>query len=364
MGRIDDVFSGFIATEHSLRKQRTETTAAVFKLTVWLAVGLAVVIGIVLALIAGRQLARLNSAYGTALREAKEAAAVLERRVTERTAELSTANAQMLRAGESLRITNERLNISNRELQDFASIASHDLQEPLRKVQAFGDRLRAKAGEPLGPESIDYLDRMLNAVARMKTLINDLLSFARVTSRAQPFHSVDLQLVVRQVLTDLETRIEQTNAIVEVDDLPVIEGDVTQMRQIFQNLIGNALKFCKRDEPARVRVECESETVAGNPWIRLTVRDNGIGFDEKYLDRIFTVFQRLHGRNEYEGTGIGLTICRKIVERHGGKITARSRPGEGAAFIISLPLKQPALDVNHAIVGDDEEREMTEAISA
>jgi signal transduction histidine kinase len=232
---------------------------------------------------------------------------------------------------------------SNRELQDFASIASHDLQEPLRKVRAFGDRLSAKYGPELTDQGRDYLARMQDAAARMQTLINDLLTFSRVTTRAQPFVSVDLNVVVSQVLTDLEVRIQQSAARVGLEHLPTIDGDQLQLRQLFQNLLANALKFQRPDVPPVVRVYAED---VDEDTARVCVQDNGIGFDEKYLDRIFTIFQRLHGRVDYEGTGVGLAVCRKIVERHGGTVTARSAPGEGATFIVTLPRTQPrALDI-------------------
>jgi light-regulated signal transduction histidine kinase (bacteriophytochrome) len=226
---------------------------------------------------------------------------------------------------------------SNRELQDFASVASHDLQEPLRKVQAFGDRLNRKFGDQLGPDGRDYLGRMQQAAGRMQVLINDLLTFSRVTTRGEPFRPTDLQVVVRQVVEDLETRIEQSGASVELNELPTLEADPLQMRQLFQNLIGNALKFRRPEVAPHVRVWSRP---LGHAF-EIAVEDNGIGFDEKYLDRIFTIFQRLHGRGEYEGTGVGLAVCRRIVERHGGTLTARSAPGQGATFLITLPAAQP-----------------------
>ncbi len=252
-------------------------------------------------------------------------------------------------AQDRLEKTAAMLSQSNRELQDFASVASHDLQEPLRKIQAFGDRLRTKCEEQLTDDGKDYLERMLNAAKRMQTLINDLLTFSRVTTKAQPFSKVDLAVIAREVLSDLEVRIEQTGGTVEVGELPVIDADPLQMRQLFQNLIANALKFRKSDEAPVVRISAESNAldVDGGSWaistpavLQLSIADNGIGFDEKYLDRIFTVFQRLHGRNAYEGTGVGLAVCRRIVERHGGSITAKSQPDVGATFIVNLPIHQ------------------------
>ncbi|MCR4408180.1 MAG: GAF domain-containing protein [Anaerolineae bacterium] len=257
--------------------------------------------------------------------------------------------AERQRAEEALQTYAAKLEQSNRELEGFAYIASHDLQEPLRKVQAFGDLLQAKYGAELGDQGRDYLARMQNATRRMQTLINDLLTYSRVTTKAQPFTPVDLALIVREVMADLEMRIQEVGGRVEVSELPTIEADPTQMRQLFQNLIGNALKFHKRDEAPLVRVYAEprdsqgcrsDERFSAEGCYRIMVEDNGIGFDERYLDRIFQVFQRLHGRDEYEGSGIGLATCRKIVERHGGSITARSVPGQGATFIVTLPAKQ------------------------
>jgi PAS domain S-box-containing protein len=226
---------------------------------------------------------------------------------------------------------------SNAELEQFAYVASHDLQEPLRKIQAFGDRLKTKYEAGLGPEGLDYLTRMQNAAGRMQILIQDLLSLSRVASNSKPFTPVDLGDVVRTVVSDLEMRIQDAGGNVEIGKLPVIFGDRGQMAQLFQNLIGNGLKFRKPNDSPLVRLHAE---FAADMW-RIVVEDNGIGFDEKYRDRIFQIFQRLHGRNEYEGTGIGLAICRKIVDRHGGAITASSSPGAGARFIITLPHLDP-----------------------
>jgi len=253
-------------------------------------------------------------------------------------------------ADEKLRAFAAQLERSNRELQDFAYVASHDLQEPLRKIIVFSERLCERCAEALPAEGRDYLERMRRAAQRMQTLINDLLTYSRVTTRARQFEPVDLRQVIREVLTDLEARIEQSGGSVEVGELPVLEADPTQMRQLFQNLLGNALKFRKPEIPPRVRVWSErfegrrperGPQASPEAFCRIYVEDNGIGFDEKYLDRIFNVFQRLHGRGQYEGSGIGLAIARKIVQRHGGEITARSQPGRGATFLVTLPLHQP-----------------------
>ena len=256
---------------------------------------------------------------------------------------------------EKLRMAAARLQRSNSELQEFASVASHDLQEPLRKIQAFGDRLRLKCGGVLSEAGHDYLERMQDAARRMQTLLHDLLTLSRVTSKAQPFESVRLEEVVRQVVSDLEVRIEQLGAGIETGTLPTVEADASQMRQLFQNLISNALKFQRPGVRPEVVISSKIRVVEdqvipgalpGDNVCQIFVQDNGIGFDEKYAERIFTVFQRLHSRSEYEGTGIGLAVCRKIMERHGGVITAKSAEGEGATFIVTLPVKQRIKESN------------------
>jgi PAS domain S-box-containing protein len=248
-----------------------------------------------------------------------------------------------------------QLESSNAELQNFASVASHDLQEPLRKIQAFSDRLRVKCGSVLSPQGLDYLERMQGAAQRMQVLIQDLLKLSRITSRAQPFEKCDLGEVVRAVLSDLEIMIEQKNATVEVNGLPTIEADPVQMRQLFQNLISNALKFQSPGVKPEVVVEGRvyqmkerniTGAAPGHQICKIVVRDNGIGFDPKFGEQIFVVFQRLHSRSEYEGTGIGLAVCRKITDRHGGSIVAKSAEGQGAAFIVTLPVTQPSPQAN------------------
>jgi signal transduction histidine kinase len=216
---------------------------------------------------------------------------------------------------------------------------------------AFGDRIRRKAGDSLDEECCDYLQRMFNAAARMQTLITDLMTFARVETKGQPFVKTHLGLVATQVSADLETSIEQTGGRVEIELLPTIDADPIQMRQLLQNLVSNSLKYHREGVPPVIRIysqkldsrspESMDEVALARQLCQILVVDNGIGFDEKYLDRIFTVFQRLHRKGEYEGTGVGLAICRKIVDRHGGSITARSKPGQGATFVVTLPIIQP-----------------------
>ena len=311
---------------------------------------------------------RLATAFNRMGAKLKKSHEGLEQRVRERTAELEQTKSgleieigQRRRAEETLARQARELARSNQELQQFAYAASHDLQEPLRKVSAFGDLLVTSEAEGLTERGRDYLRRMRDAATRMKTLINDILRLSRITTQAQPFVAVDLSKVAREVVADLEVRIEETGGRVDVMDIPTIEADPIQMRQLIQNLIGNALKFHRSGEAPVVTVRgslLNGQTNGVHPeeeTLRLTVEDNGIGFDETYLDRIFTVFQRLHGRGEYDGSGVGLAVCRKIVQRHSGTITARSEPGRGSTFVTTLPVNQRPID--HS---DEEELPWTE----
>ena len=314
-------------TESDLLRLREEESHQSYRtavLTLWLST----LLGLVLVGAAYRQMVRELETRRRGVEDLARANERLEERVLQRTSDLNFAN--------------ESLQRSNRELEQFASVASHDLQEPLRKIQAFGDRLLTRCSSELGEQGRDYLARMLSSATRMRSLIDALLSFSRVTTKAQPFTLVNLATTAEEVVSDLEDRVLRMNGKVEVGPLPTLEADPSQMRQLLQNLIGNGLKFARPKTPPRVEVAGrmlpEKEGEVG--YCEITVRDNGIGFDEIYLDRIFELFQRLHGRQEYEGTGMGLAICRKIVERHGGNITAKSAPDEGATFIITLPLRQ------------------------
>jgi signal transduction histidine kinase len=241
----------------------------------------------------------------------------------------------------SMREYAAELERSNRELQDFANVASHDMQEPLRKILTFSELLQTRYAPDLDERGQDYLQRMDKAATRLHNLINDLLAYSRVTTRAQPFVKVDLNDVARRVLSDLDLHIEETHAQVELTPLPSLEADPTQMYQLLQNLVSNAIKYHLPDQPPHIRITAPP-TASGeeNGMRQFQVSDWGVGFDEKYLDRIFQPFQRLHRSTEFEGTGMGLAICRKIVERHGGSISARSAPGQGATFTIRLPARQ------------------------
>jgi len=226
---------------------------------------------------------------------------------------------------------------SNAALDEFASVASHDLQEPLRKILTFGERLIASGGTTLQGDSRKYLERMLGAADRMRTLVDDLLLYSQISTRGQSFVPTDLGWIAREVITDLESAIADEGATVEVGQLPVLDADPMQMRQLLQNLLGNALKYRKKEEPPVVFL---NGARVGNRHWTITVRDNGIGFNDQYAEKIFKMFERLHGRMEYTGSGIGLAICRKIVERHGGTIGAKGTPGQGATFTVTLPAAQ------------------------
>lgn len=285
----------------------------------------------------------------------------LEDQVRERTEELEAVNEELAAMNEELTTTNEEVTVTNDELiesndllarsndnlQKFAYVASHDLQEPLRKIQQFGDLLKSQYADALG-EGVGYLERMQSAASRMSTLIRDLLSFSRISTQRDTSAPVSLDEVVGAVLTDLDLIIAETGATVAVGPLPTLVGDASQLRQLFQNLLTNALKFRRTDVRPIITVSRRLVAAAALPqtvhptrtaaiYYRIDVADNGVGFDDKYVDRIFQVFQRLHGRNEFAGTGIGLAICEKVAANHGGAITATSQPGQGATFSVYLP---------------------------
>ncbi|GAB3956411.1 hypothetical protein GCM10028805_46180 [Spirosoma harenae] len=283
----------------------------------------------------------------------------LKNEVQIRTEELAAINEELTATNDALAATNAELTEStallvrsNENLQKFAYVASHDLQEPLRKIQQFGDLLQSLYADSTG-DQLDYLQRMQSAASRMSMLIKDLLNFSRISTRRDESKVLALDDVIRSVLTDLDLVIAETGAQIQVDPMPQIKGDPSQMGQLFQNLLSNALKF-SRVNAARVPaipqiairyglVEAVDLPYTVKPgrlaaqYHRIDVADNGIGFDERYLDRIFQVFQRLHGKSEFAGTGVGLAISEKVVTNHGGAITATSQPGKGATFHVYLP---------------------------
>lgn len=233
---------------------------------------------------------------------------------------------------------NKELQRSNEELENFNAVASHDLKEPIRKIISFGDRL-IETEPDLSPAGKNYVERMQKSSLRMKSLIDGILEYSRVSKKPKKLEPIDLRKIVDEVLFDLESKIKSSQGTVNIFSLPIVQADPSQMRQLFQNLISNALKY-RREGVAPV-INLTSARNGNGTW-KIRVEDNGIGFDEKYKDRIFNMFERLHGKSEFEGTGIGLAVCRKIVTRHKGTIVAESVPQKGTTFIITLPESQPA----------------------
>lgn len=267
-------------------------------------------------------------------KELHEMRANLEKKVEERTAELKTAN--------------KALETSNLQLEQYAYIASHDLQEPLRKIITFchivDERYLAE-----GEEARKYMNKIISASERMKTLINDLLEYSRLSITRQ-FAETSLRNILQDALSDLELIIREKQAVLDIGELPELEVIPDQLRQVFLNIISNALKFSKPGQKPEVKISSffinqksfDAKTDAEGSFAKITITDNGIGFDETYTDRIFTMFQRLHGRAEYAGTGMGLAIVKKIIENHNGLLMATSKEGLGSTFSFIIPIKQTA----------------------
>jgi signal transduction histidine kinase len=264
--------------------------------------------------------------------------------------ELSEREAERDRNEAALKEYTLNLEHSNEELRNFTNVASHDLQEPLRKIQTFGEMLQDRYSGSLDSKGLTYLQRMRDSAGRMQVLLTELLTFSRATNKAYQFGKVNLEQVVRQVLIDLDWQVEQKQAKVEISDLPVVEADVGQITQLFQNLISNALKFHSpgRNPEINIYSPYPKNKTDNEGMCEIRVQDNGIGFNEKYLERIFQPFQRLNQNESFEGIGMGLSICRKIVDNHGGTITAHSAPGKGTTFVVRLPKKQfKERQINH-----------------
>lgn len=283
----------------------------------------------------------------------------MEAQVVARTRELQELNQRLKEdvqrrtlLEEELREKAEQLTATNAELERFAYVASHDLQEPLRKIQAFSDLLKREYENDLPEEALQYVLIMQNAAHRMNKQTKDILTLSRLSWDSIKFANVDLAEVVEEVEFDLAERIEESGGKLEIGDLPIVPGDRTQIRLLMQNLLVNAFKYRDADSTPEVKVDAmlheRGAPGTGGAYVELTIQDNGIGFDQEDAERIFSIFQRLHGRSEFDGTGIGLAICKKIVENHNGAIEAVSSRGEGAIFKIQLPTSQPTRRNNDA----------------
>jgi PAS domain S-box-containing protein len=239
---------------------------------------------------------------------------------------------ERVRANQALEAANAELARSNAELEQFAYVATHDLQEPLRAVASCVQLLQKRYEGQLDTRADEFITHAVDGTKRMQTLINDLLAYSRISTHAQVFASTDCEVVLHEALANLMVAISESGAVVTRDAMPTVSGDATQLTQLFQNLIGNALKF-RGERPPRIHIGAARKD---GEW-RFSVADNGIGMEPQYFERVFLVFQRLHTRKEYQGTGIGLAICKKVVERHGGRIWAESELGQGATFCFTIP---------------------------
>jgi two-component system, chemotaxis family, CheB/CheR fusion protein len=271
----------------------------------------------------------------TDINDTKMNSVILEQRIAERTKALNEAVIQLEK--------------SNLELAQFAYVVTHDLQEPLRKVKTFTDRLMVKASRKLAEDENSYLQKIKNSADRMSGLIKDVLNYSILTRSAEPYIQTDLNQIIKHVLSDFELLITQKKAIINLEELPVIEAVHLQMNQLFNNLIGNSLKFTSQEVRPVIKISASEVShedkikfhlIRNKEYVRLSFADNGIGFNQEYAEQIFEIFQRLNGRDEYPGTGIGLALCKKIIVNHQGTIHAESISGQGATFHIILPKKQ------------------------
>ncbi|WP_338875942.1 CHASE3 domain-containing protein [Spirosoma sp. SC4-14] len=283
-------------------------------------------------------------------------ALVISYRLLEQELTRRQQNEDQLRAYEArLKEQIRQLEASNEELERFAFVASHDLQEPLRKIQSFANLITDRYGNLFDGDSLMFMDKIVHSAERMSKLIKDLLNFSRISNHQEEFKPVPLASIIQRILDDQELRIKGLDVQLEVGQLPVIDAIGSQMDHLFTNLISNALKFTRNDVRPLLRIQSTPvdgsvypELISGRRYFEITIADNGIGFDEKYLDHIFKVFQRLHGKSEFEGTGIGLAICKRVAVSHHGYITARSQPGQGTTFIVVLPESQSLQDYDRS----------------
>jgi signal transduction histidine kinase len=318
MDQIRERLSEMIMEENRLRSLRLEEanrSSQIVKIVILTGEVLAIVFLSLAGIVVGQEMGERRRAEG----KVRKLNAELERRVAERTAELNERAKELAR--------------SNSELQQFAYVASHDLQEPLRMVASFTQLLAKRYGDKLDDDAREFIHYAVDGATRMQTLISDLLSYSRVGTQGRPLVPTDCEALIAKILGDLKFAIMESGAVVTHDPLPVVLADPQQLGQLLQNLLTNAIKFHGKEIP---RIHFTAER-CGNDW-KISVRDNGIGISSEHFDRIFVIFQRLHTKTEYPGTGIGLAICKKIVERHGGRIWIEPSPGGGATFCFTIPV--------------------------
>jgi signal transduction histidine kinase len=318
MDEIRALIAGMMLEENGLLKSRSEEADASLRKTRFVIVA-GEVLGIAFLCLAGAIVGQEMMHRKWAEEEVRQLNTDLERRVAERTAELDERAKELAR--------------SNAELQQFAYVASHDLQEPLRMVASFTQLLAKRYKGKLDDDAQEFINYAVDGATRMQTLISDLLTYARIGTQGKPLVPTDCEALFNRVLESLKFAIEESGTVISRDPLPVVMADPQQLGQLFQNLLTNAIKF-RGVEPPRVKISVERN---GSDW-KISVRDNGIGIPQEHADRIFVIFQRLHTKTEYPGTGIGLSICKKIVERHGGRIWVEPSQGGGSTFLFTIPV--------------------------